>query len=106
MAEKGGGSGDRWRFGGARGVNTFMTIDLFACWFGISFGQKSPDDVGEAVLCAMKEGLEVCLPSDGGLSCCMVEGGGCDGGCGGCCGRGVRCSCHEEREGRVGHVFV
>ena len=49
---------------GLRG-NTFVSIDLLACWFGIFFCQKSPNNVRKAVLCAMEESLEVSLPGEG-----------------------------------------
>jgi hypothetical protein len=52
--------------GRRRIVTTFVSINLFqvTCWFGI-FCQKSPNDVGKEVLCAVEESLEVSLPSDG-----------------------------------------
>src|SRR5216684_9314768 len=86
-------------------MNTFVTIDLFTCWLGIFFGQKRPDDVGKAVLCTMEEGFEVSLPSYGGFSSGILEGGRGDCGCGCCCLRCCRCrrcSCHEEREAGQG----
>jgi hypothetical protein len=51
--------------------HTFVAIDLFACWFAVFLGQKSPNDVGKAVFGAMEERLEVRLPSGGRVGCSM-----------------------------------
>jgi hypothetical protein len=65
VAQDRGGSKSARELMRKRERHTFVTINLFTCWFTVLFIEKSPNYVRKAILCTMKESLKIGLPSDG-----------------------------------------